>query len=196
VTAIYLSTNTLLDSADQRLGSRSVPTLGPGGASAKTTSVTLPAISAGTWYLIVSADDDRAITETVETNNTRAVTILVGPDLSVASFTLPFTLAAGATVSVGDSVKNVGAATAGASVIRFYLSANTLFESGDTLLGERTVGSISPNLTNGGTTSLTIPSGLSGTYYIFAIADGTNLVQEASEGNNSFLRLVQITGGQ
>ncbi len=195
VTAIYLSTNTLLDAADVRLGSRSVPPLGPGGTSVKTTSVTVPAISAGTWYLIVSADDERTITETVETNNTRSVTILVGPDLTVASFTLPFTLAAGATVSVGDSVKNVGAATAGASVIRFYLSANTLFDSGDTLLGERAVGSIAAGLTNGGTTSLTIPSGLSGTYYIFAIADGTNQVEEASEGNNSFLRVVQITGG-
>lgn len=196
VTAIYLSTNTLLDSADVRLGSRSVPTLGPGGTSVKTTSVTLPTISAGTWYLIVSADDERTITETVETNNTRAITILVGPDLTVASFTLPFTVTAGATISVGDSVKNVGAATAGASVIRFYLSANTLFDGGDALLGERIVGPIAAGLTNGGTTSVTIPAGLSGTYYVFAIADGTNQVEEASEGNNSFLRLVQITGGQ
>src|SRR5262249_51350581 len=50
VTAIYLSTNALLDSADQRLGSRAVPALGPGGTNAKTTSVTLPALTAGTWY--------------------------------------------------------------------------------------------------------------------------------------------------
>ena len=88
--------------------------------------------------------------------------MLVGPDLSVASFTLPFTVAAGSTVSVGDSVKNLGAATAGASVIRFYLSANATFDSGDTLLGERAVGSLGAGLTSSGTTSVSIPSGLSG----------------------------------
>jgi len=86
-------------------------------------------------------------------------------------------------------------ATAGASVIRFYLSANAVFDSGDTLLGERAVGVLGAGLTNGGTTSVTIPSGLSGTYYLFAIADGTNQVDEASESNNTFLRVVQITPG-
>lgn len=195
-TAIYLSGNTLLDSADLKLGSRSVPSLAPGATSAKTTSVTLPPVSAGTWYLIVSADNDQAITETVETNNTRAITVLVGPDLTVATFTMPFTVTAGSTLSVGDSVKNVGAATAGASVIRFYLSVNTLFDSGDTLLAERAVAPIGAGLTNSGTTSVTIPSGLSGTYYLFAVADGTNQVEEASEGNNMFLRVVQINPGQ
>jgi subtilase family serine protease len=43
---------------------------------------------------------------------------------------------------------------------------------------------------------VTIPSGLSGSYYLFAIADAANQVEEASEGNNMFLRLVQITAGQ
>ena len=195
-TAIYLSANSLLDSADVRLATRSVPALAPGALSSKTTSVTLPAIGAGTWYLIVSADDQQAITETVETNNTRIITFQVGPDLTVASVTVPFTVTAGSTLSIGDSVKNVGAATAGASVIRFYLSANTVFDSGDTLLGERAVAAIGAGLTNSGITSVTIPSGLSGSYYLFAIADAASQVEEASEGNNTFLRLVQINPGQ
>ena len=195
VTGIYLSTNALFDAADVRLGSRTVPALGPAGTNARTTSVTLPAVAAGTWYVIVNADDERTVTETLETNNTRAMSILVGPDLTVASFNLPFTVAAGSTVSVSDSVKNIGASAAGASVIRFYLSANALFDSGDTLLGQRAVDPLGAGLTNGGTTSVTIPSGLSGTYYLFAIADGANQVQEASESNNTFLRVVQITPG-
>ena len=194
-TGIYLSTNSLLDSADVRLGTRAVPALAPGASSARTTSVTLPPVSAGTWYLLINADDERSVTETVETNNTRIISMLVGPDLSVASFTLPFTVAAGSTVSVGDSVKNLGAAAAGASVIRFYLSANSTFDSGDTLLGERAVGSLGAGLTSSGTTPVSIPSGLSGSYYLFAIADGTNVVEEASETNNTFIRLVQITPG-
>jgi len=195
VTAIYLSANVLLDPADVRLGSRSVPALGANGSNARTTSVTLPAVGSGTWYLLVNADDERTVTETNETNNTRIITILVGPDLTVPSLTLPFSVAAGSTLLLGDSVKNIGASTAGASVIRFYLSANAVFDSGDTLLGERAVGVLGAGLTNGGTTSVTIPSGLSGTYYLFAIADGTNQVDEASESNNTFLRVVQITPG-
>jgi len=80
-------------------------------------------------------------------------------------------------------------------VIRFYLSANALFDSGDTFIGERAVGAIGAGLTNGGTTSVTIPTSLSGTYYLFGIVDATNQVEESSEGNNSFLRVVQITPG-
>ena len=195
VTAFYLSTNALLDASDMRLGSRSVPALGPNATSVRTTTVALPAVNAGTWYLIVNADDERTVTETAETNNTRFVSILVGPDLTVSLFTMPFTVAAGATVSVGDTVKNLGAADAGASVIRFYLSANATFDAGDILLGSRNVPAIAAGATNSGTTSVVIPGGLSGTYYLFAIADGTGVVAEALEGNNAFVRLVQITGG-
>ncbi len=195
ITAFYLSTNALLDASDMRLGGRSVQALGPTATSVRTTTVALPAVSPGTWYLIVNADDERTITETVETNNTRAVSILVGPDLTVSLFTLPFTIAAGATVSVGDTVKNVGAADAGASVIRFYLSTNTSFDTSDVLIGSRDVPAIAAGSSSSGTTSVVIPSGLSGTYYIFAVADGTGVVAEASEGNNSFLRVVQVTGG-
>jgi subtilase family serine protease len=38
-----------------------------------------------------------------------------------------------------------------------------------------------------------IPGGLGGTYYLFAVADGTSAVAEASESNNTFLRVIQIT---
>ncbi len=104
-------------------------------------------------------------------------------------------MAAGATVSVGDTVKNLGAADAGASVIRFYLSANALLRQRRHAAGSTGRRSARSGLTNGGTTSVTIPSGLSGTYHLFAIADGANQVEEASESNNNFLRVVQITPG-
>ncbi len=193
VTGFYLSTNALLEASDLRIGSRAVPALAAGASSARTTSVTLPAVSPGTWYLIVNADDDRTIAETVETNNTRAVTLLVGPDLSVTTLTLPFTVSAGSPVTVSDSVKNLGAAEAGASVIRFYLSSNVLLDANDAVLGSRAVPALAAGATSSGATSVVIPAGLSGTYYIFAVADGTSAVAEASEGNNTFLRLVTIT---
>jgi subtilase family serine protease len=192
-TGFYLSTNALLDASDVRIGSRTVPALGAGGSDARTTTMALPAVSAGTWYLLVNADDGRTITETLETNNTRAVTLLVGPDLNVASFSLPFSVAAGSTVTVSDSVKNIGAANATASVIRFYLSSNALLDADDQVLGSRAVPALAAGAISSGTTSIVIPGGLSGSYYLFAVADGTSVVAEASETNNAFLRVVQIT---
>jgi subtilase family serine protease len=150
-------------------------------------------VSAGTWYLLVNADDERTITETVETNNTRWVTLLVGPDLNVAAFSMPFSVAAGSTVTISDSVKNIGAATAAASVIRFYLSPNAVLDADDQVLGSRAVPALAAGATSSGTTSIVIPGGLSGNYYLFAVADGTSVVAEASETNNGFVRLVQIT---
>ncbi len=193
VTGFYLSTNVLLDASDLPIGSRTVPALAAGVADVRKTTVTLPAVSAGTWYLLANADDGRTITETLETNNTRAVTILVGPDLSVGTFTAPFSVSAGSTVTFSDSVKNIGAADAGASVIRFYLSSDALFNPTDQVLGSRDVPALAAGLTSSGTTSVVIPGGLGGTYYLFAVADGTSAVAEASESNNTFLRVIQIT---
>jgi subtilase family serine protease len=170
-----------------------VPALAPGATSLKTTTVTLPAVAPGTWYLLANADDGRTITETLETNNTRNITLLVGPDLNIATFTAPFSVSAGANVTLGYTVKNIGAADAGASVIRFYLSPDVLFSANDQLLGGRDVPALAANQISSGSTSIAIPGGISGTYYLFAVADGTSLVAEASEGNNTFLRVITIT---
>jgi subtilase family serine protease len=192
-TGFYLSTNSLLDASDLRIGSRTVPALAPGGSSARTTTLTLPAAGVGTWYLLVNADDDRTIAETQETNNTRALTLLIGPDLTVSSFSLPFTVTAGGTVAISDTVKNSGASDAGASVVRFYLSSNTVLDADDQLLGGRGVPALAAGATNNGTTPVVIPGGLTGLYYLFAVADATSVVVESSETNNTFVRLVQIT---
>jgi subtilase family serine protease len=193
VTGFYLSTNALLDASDFPVGSRPVPALGPGATSMRTTTVTLPAVAPGTWYLLANADDGRAITETTETNNTRSVTILVGPDLNITTFTAPFTVPAGSSPAISAIVKNIGAADAGASVIRFYLSTDVLFSADDRLLGSRDVPALAAGVSSTVSTSITIPTGLSGSYYLFAVADGTSVVTEASEGNNTFLRVMTIT---
>jgi subtilase family serine protease len=193
VTGFYLSTNALLDASDFPVGSRTVPALGPGATNVRTTTVTLPAVAPGTWYLLANADDGRTITETTETNNTRSVTILVGPDLNITTFTAPFTVAAGSNPAISAIVKNIGAADAGASVIRFYLSTDVLFSADDRLLGSRDVPALAAGVSSTVSTSITIPTGLSGSYYLFAVADGTSVVTEASEGNNTFLRVITIT---
>ena len=100
--------------------------------------------------------------ETQETNNTRQTTIYVGPDLQAAGVNAPFTVTAGTTMTVTDSVRNIGAEVAGASTTRFYLSLNGTLDAADVLLdGERTVAAIAVNGISSGTTALLIPAGLS-----------------------------------
>jgi subtilase family serine protease len=94
---------------------------------------------------------------------------------------------------VTDGVRNQGAGDAGPSVTRFYLSNNVLFDSGDVLLpGTRSVPVVAAGATNTGTASVTLPTGLSGIYYIIVVTDGTNTVAEASETNNSAFKGITI----
>ena len=131
--------------------------------------------------------------ETQETNNTRYTTILIGPDLTVSLLSAPLTAAPGSTVVVTDTVKNSGTGTAAASVTRFYLSTNAVFDASDVLLsGERSVPALAANATNAGTTNVVLPSGLSGLYYIIAVADGPGTVAETNETNNALPKGITI----
>ena len=137
---------------------------------------------------------EHRLEKTYETNNVKYVTILVGPDLTVSSIAAPSSATAGSTISVTDSVRNQGAGDAGPSVTRFYLSNNVLFDSGDVLLpGTRSVPVVAAGATNTGTASVTLPTGLSGIYYIIVVTDGTNTVAEASETNNSAFKGITIS---
>jgi subtilisin family serine protease len=75
----YLSTNVMFDAADIALTeTRAVPALAAGASSHGTTLVTIPAgTPAGTFFVLVRADADGGVPESVETNNTglRAVQI-------------------------------------------------------------------------------------------------------------------------
>jgi uncharacterized delta-60 repeat protein len=88
-------------------------------------------------------------------------------------------------VAVSDTVTNVGGATAGKSLTRYYLSTDTTRSGDDRLMqGKRKVPSLAPSATSSGTLSMKIPSVASGDYYILACADDTGLIVEGNETNN------------
>jgi len=70
-TRYYLSRDRQKGADDVRLnGSHSVPGLAPGVTYSKTESVGIPsAVAAGTYYLLVCADDKTAVKEVNEGNN-------------------------------------------------------------------------------------------------------------------------------
>jgi subtilase family serine protease len=199
VTRFYLSANSTLDAGDVRLdGSRAVPGLPAGGSSAGSTSVTIPAsTAAGSFYIIAKADDDSAVGETDETNNTRARNVSIGPDLTISAISVSATsVAAGAGLIVTDSVLNVGAGAAGASTTRFYLSTNTVIDAGDLAIATgRAVPGLGGGASSLGSTSVTIPAGTAaGSYYLIAKADGDGAVAESVETNNTSAAVrIQVT---
>ena len=135
--------------------------------------------------------------ETVETNNTRARSIAIGPDLSISTSTLSASsVAAGASVSLSDTVINQGADVAGPTTTRFYLSTNTVLDANDVVLSPgRDVAQLASGASSPGSTSVTIPSNIpAGIYYLIAKADADGSVAECLESNNlSPVRWIQVT---
>jgi subtilase family serine protease len=202
-TRYYLSINTVRNSTDRLLtGSRQVPALTPGTTSNGTVAVTVPsAVSLGIYYLLACADDTKLVIESNEKNNcisSSSTVQVVAPDLIETSVTdPPPSSKPGNTFSVTDTAKNQGNADSGASQTRYYLSTDKITSTTDKLLtGSRSVSALTPGSTDGGTVTVTIPTGTTlGSYYLLACADDTNLVIESNEHNNckASINKVQIT---
>jgi subtilase family serine protease len=79
-TSFYLSANGVLDAGDLLLGSRTVGAL-PGGAleSGPTPLVVPTTVATGNYYVFAKTDAPGAVAETVETNNTRAMSLRINP---------------------------------------------------------------------------------------------------------------------
>ena len=193
-TAFYLSANFVLDAGDARLGARTVGPLDAGASSLATTTVVLPAVAPGTWYVVANTDDANAVVETQETNNARFTTLYVGPDLTVSLVNSPISIVAGSAMTVTDTVRNYGADLAAPSTTRYYLSLDGAVGAGDILLdGARSVPALDVNAYNTGSTTVTVPIGTTpARYFLLAVTDWPGVVAEANELNNVGLRLITI----
>jgi subtilisin family serine protease len=196
ITRYYLSVNAGLDSSDTLLaGGRAVPELAPGSTSTGTASITLPSdIGVGAYYIFAKADGDNTVAESQEWNNTSLKLINIGGDLVVSSFTAPATAGPGTIITVMDTTGNTGSGAIGASTTRFYLSANAGLDASDILLdGGHSVPALAAGASHTSSTPVTIPASIAtGSYYLFAKADGDNTVPETQESNNTATRMIQI----
>src|SRR5206468_10405639 len=113
-------TNTAVDAAGVSLGSRAVPLLAPGASDSAPTVLTVPPGTAvGSYYVLAKADVGSSIPESNETNNVKAGSVAVGPDMVIAALTVPAFGAAGGSITVTDTTKNQGGGGAAASVTTF-----------------------------------------------------------------------------
>jgi subtilase family serine protease/subtilisin family serine protease len=195
-TRLYLSDDSSFGASDVPLpGEQAVPSLPAGATSTASVAVGLPeSVTAGVHYLIARADAAGVLSESNESNNSTSRQLLIGPDLTMTSISLPSTGAAGGTITVSDTVKNLGAVDAAASRTRFYFSANSVLDAGDTLLADgRAVPVLAAGATSSGTTTVTIPAGTAvGSHYVIVKADGEGAVAESNETNNTSARSIQI----
>jgi subtilisin family serine protease len=195
-TRYYFSDNLVWDAADTLLTpDHNVPQLDAGASHTASLSVTVPgSVAAGTYYLIAKADAANVVVETNESNNTLAKSIQIGGDLTISAFTAPANGGAGRTIVVSDTTINQGAGPVAPTATRFYLSANTLLDPGDTLLpGTHSVPALDVGISHTASTTLTLPAGAAtGVYYLIAKADGDSAVLESQEANNTTLRGFQV----
>lgn len=108
------------------------------------------------------------------------------PDLAATTVgNVALTVSPGGSMTLTNSVRNIGGATAGSSSIRFYLSADG-FTGADVLLtGTRRVSELAAGAVSQGESRLTVPlSTPLGLYRVLACADDLRKVAENDERNN------------
>jgi subtilase family serine protease len=193
-TRLHLSRNTAVGAGAPLLASVAVGALAPGQSSVTTSDVVVPpGTAAGIYFVVAQADALASQAETYETNNTRAVRLIVGADLAVTYLVAPTTAAPGAPILV--TVVTVNALAVGPappSMTRVYLTRDAVLSPAE-VVAERTVGRLAAGARDTWRPTITIPPSLApGTYYLIARADDDGDVVELRETNNGRIRAIAI----
>ena len=190
---LYLSTDNVITTDDTFLGSRSVNGLSAGnGSTHNTNNVQIPDVAGGNYYIGAIADYQNIVEESDENNNSRPdddeiIISVASPDLVMTTASGPPSAGSGEYITITNAVMNQGSSMAGVFGVGLYLSTDNIITTGDTLLAYRSVNGLYPgNEHTHDTRNILIPAGTAnGIYYIGAMADYTNVVQESDENNNS-----------
>jgi subtilase family serine protease len=190
--AYHLSTNTTYGDGDDVViaATRKVNSLKAGVDSTAASTLTIPVSTpVGTYHLCAMADSGSAVAESDETNNTFCTTGTIQvtePDLVLTALTPTIVKINLATVSVTNTVKNLGAVPAGGFEIAFNLSPTAGYDDPGAvpIPVVRKIGSLAAGASSTATTKLNIPlTTPAGSYYICAKADASGAVTELDENN-------------
>jgi hypothetical protein len=186
----YLSANgSTWDAADTLLYQKRINKLVEGRNTLIEKRTTLPRNLSGDYHLIFRADYKGKIAEENEGNNETAVAVEIRDfaDLTVNQARIsPDRAAPGESVTLSAKVRNSGGTgTLASSRLGYYLSADKIWDSSDTLLGTSSFGSLLPGKSKSLNRTITLPADLSrGRHYIIFYADYAGKVSEADKGNN------------
>ncbi|HAK61245.1 MAG TPA: hypothetical protein DCO77_12845, partial [Nitrospiraceae bacterium] len=190
---LYLSKNTTITTEDRFLGGRYKNELLAETSSEDEREVRIPAdLTPGIYYIGAIADYLEEQIESDEYNNSLAGNQIDvdGPDLTMTAVSGPLTGQVGGSITVSNTVKNIGLGTADRFNVHIYLSTNTtLGDADDRELGKRMVYGLLSNGSSPQNTEVPIPryTVTAGLYYLGAIADYDDVVKEEDETNNALL---------
>lgn len=198
---VFLSTDNLYDANDVLLTQGNIPELlANQSATLSNLAFVVPAnATLGTAYILFVADANAQITETNENNNiiNQTITLISNtPDLIIQNPTAPTTANTGSNITLGCTVNNLSSQTAGASVLKYYLSTDNTYSANDVYLGMNNVAALNANAS--ATFSLTVPIAnnlVAGSYFLIYVADANNQVTEYNEANNIGTRAITINNG-
>ncbi len=153
--------------------------------------VSLPAVAAGSYRLLVATDARDVVIEGSRNGNNLFVSpqtiTVVAPDLVVSANTTVASAESEQPIEVKWTVRNAGTgATLKGWVDQLYLSTDEQLDTSDMLVGEY---SNRQSLTAGQSyeaiQTVTLPQGIHGAYYVIAVTDGKQTVIEPlAEDNN------------
>jgi hypothetical protein len=147
-----------------------------------TDGLTADDTSPGTYYIIVEGYAGTEPTFTIE-----AVCPTTDPDLDIraASVSPQYIESLQPNVAMSSTVRNIGNNSAAASVMEYFLSADTRFDEGvDTFLGSGLIPPLNPGQSATVSSVLTMPDGLlPGDYNVIFVADRINSVPETDDEN-------------
>ena len=175
---------------EQVIDETSVSSVGAAETRSFDESLTIPSTTEeGSYFLVFRADSENEVIEKSEDNNIATINITIQnlPDINIIDSEIdPEVVAFGQTVLINTTVINGGVENAEASIMKFYLSSDSLISPGDLIF--EAVEDI-PELAVGEQANfeslLDIPEEFEeGNYYIIASADDEDVVWENNELNN------------
>ncbi|MDD2274001.1 MAG: CARDB domain-containing protein [Desulfuromonadaceae bacterium] len=186
---LYLSSYNGISTRDTLLGQVYVYSLAAGVERTYTATIKMPAKTTGTYYIGAIADTNGKINESDESNNsfvTNPTVIAFGPDLVVTALSTPAKAYSGQMFRIPVTVKNQGTTTAEQFHVGLYLSNDNSISTHDTLLGQESIRSLAAGAELTYTATIKLPEKITGMYYVGAIADSKDKINESDESNNSF----------
>ena len=190
--AVYLSSDSVLDNDDLRIGNDNPSDFIPLAVDAQFTApitTTMPSVTPGDYFLIVKADAFGAQTEISENNNIKhfAVTV-IAPDLTVSDATAPATATVNETISVSYTVTNGPEAVAAVDwQDGIYLSTDDVLDNSDRRIHTKSVTEQTPLAATGSytvTADVTLPGLDPGDYFLLFETNSNGAQAETDLTNN------------
>lgn len=190
---VYLSRDATWDASDIKVGGESTSSLTGGGRDTNedATFTVSSSISAGTWHVLVVADDGRLVGESNEANNvwSQRITVSSGtttrPDLVIENVRIDdTTVRAGQSVKVSWDARNIGNAEAASTDQFIFASRDRTLSSNDVYLDQESLGTMSVGERDGEYESFAMANLARGRWYIGVVADAGLDVVESNESNN------------